>query len=225
MEFIHPLYDRLLLEYGTDDWLEILRCALDIVLGPSDSFPLDQDLEAFPVIPRKKCLFDTFSLGHKGIQALGFRFLRNLIRELSGRHGIMVVMGGEWECMELRDPICPDKPERIPEIRIGFTRKPDYEVRSDIHLHSVLPFEGSEFSQDLQEFRTVVVAVHGLQDTIRTGLDREVYVGAQTPIPEKLHEPMVDKFDTQARHTESRDGGFIQDLPNEFMKTGVQYIL
>lgn len=218
---IDPLDDRLLLEHKPGSRFEILRGALDVVLGPTDSFSFDEDMESFPVVFLQKELFHSLSFCHQSIQALGFNPLSHLVRELACRYGIVLLMGGKRESVELGDAIRSNEPERIPEIRIGLAWEPDDEIRSNIDLHPILPLERAEVSEYLQEFGTVVVAIHAPEDSIRSGLDGQVHIGTNPRILEEPHQSIIDKLDTQARHAESRKGGFFENLREKLRKPRV----
>lgn len=50
-------------------------------------------------------------------------------------------------------------------------------------------------------------------------------ISAQSRVSEEFQEPIIDKLDTQTRHTESREGSFTHDLLYKFRKMGVGDIL
>ena len=134
---VYPFHNRSFFKEFSGRKLEILGCAFDVVLCPTDSFSLHEYLKRFTIVFLIKHILYLFSFCHESVESFGFYGFFELIRELPSRDRIMFFMSREGKSMELGNAIGRNESECISEIRIGFTRESDDEISSDIHPYRV----------------------------------------------------------------------------------------
>lgn len=200
---------------------EVVPVERDVVLAPPGEFrsvgpSFQQQPEPVAEIVRLEGVFRDGSGIEEPAEPRAFRFFVHLVREFAGRDVVFVHVRREGEGVQLADAAAfHERPGRF-EVLLGLAGKPDDQIRADLDIHAVLPFEGFQPFQCAEQGCAGIVPAHSREYRVRSGLDGEVDVGVKPGIFEPLDQRVREEFHPEAGDPQSFDSRIPEDRVDEF---------